>query len=214
MQIFNSVYLLKASLFVNLPKRLWINNSDYQDMYDNGWEIEMFNIIGNSISISLDSESDVGDRFGKCPPAINVSGYKTLPSIYSALKQSSRNYLPIHPACKKQCFFLNNKIWVFFNIQCVDLWKYFPLPLFLTVITVSWTSNYGHKKNLHKCKSYSNIFSIAANNIAVLKSVSLNTQPRSASLSLFFFAGCATVLRSAQFTGRTLTYFLSNRHRS
>ena len=55
-------------------------------MYDNGWEIEMFNIIGNSISISLDSESDVGDRFGKCPPAINVSGYKTLPSIYSALK--------------------------------------------------------------------------------------------------------------------------------
>ena len=55
-------------------------------MYDNGWEIEMFNIIGNSLSISPDSESDVGDRFGKRPPAINVSGYKTLPSIYSALK--------------------------------------------------------------------------------------------------------------------------------
>ena len=55
-EIFNAVRLLKASLFVNLPKRLWINNSDYQDMYDNGWEIEMFNIIGNLLSISLDSE--------------------------------------------------------------------------------------------------------------------------------------------------------------
>jgi len=54
-------------------------------MYDNGWEIEMFNIIGNSLSISLDSESDVGDRFGKYPPGLNVGGYKTLLSIYSAL---------------------------------------------------------------------------------------------------------------------------------
>jgi len=55
-------------------------------------------------------------------------------------------------------------------------------------------------KNLHKCKSYSNIFSITANNIAVLKSVSLNTQPRSTLLSLFFFCWvCYSVAISTVF---------------
>ena len=48
-------------------------------------------------------------------------------------------------------------------------------------------SNYAHKTHLHESNSYSNIFSVTTNIIAVSLSVSVNIQPPSAPLRLFFF---------------------------
>jgi hypothetical protein len=67
------------------------------------------------------------------------------------------------------------------------MWICFALSLVLAVITVSSISNYGHKTHLHQSKSYSKIFIVTANIIAGSPSLSVNTQPRSAPLRLFFF---------------------------
>ena len=75
----------------------------------------------------------------------------------------------------------------FFNIFSVDMWICFLLSMVLALITVSCISIYGHKSHLHQSKSYSNIFSVTTNIISVVLSLSVNTQPRSAPLRLFFF---------------------------
>jgi hypothetical protein len=66
------------------------------------------------------------------------------------------------------------------------MWICYALSLLLAVITVRCISNYEQKSHLHESKSYSNIFSVTSNIIAVVLSVSVNTQPRSAPLRLFF----------------------------
>jgi hypothetical protein len=67
------------------------------------------------------------------------------------------------------------------------MWICFALSLVLASITVKCISIYGHKSHLHESKSYSNISSVTANIIAVVLSVRVSTQPRSAPLRLFFF---------------------------
>jgi hypothetical protein len=53
-----AVHVLTATPSVNLPKRVLNNGSAYQDVYKDGWEIEMLTIIGKSLNMSLDIESD------------------------------------------------------------------------------------------------------------------------------------------------------------
>ena len=89
------------------------------------------------------------------------------------------------------------------------MWICFALSLVLAVITVRCISNYGHKSHLHQSKSYSNIFSITANIISVLLSVSVNTQPRSAPLRLFFFSWvCYSVAVSTLFQVYLTTFLI------
>ena len=63
----------------------------------------------------------------------------------------------------------------------------FAFSLVLAVITVRWISNYAHKTHLHESNSYSNIFRVITNIIAVVLSVSVNIHPRSEPLGMFFF---------------------------
>ena len=79
----------------------------------------------------------------------------------------------VHAVCLKY-----QKLSGFLNIFSVDMWKCFALSLVLAVITVSCISDYGLKSHLHESKTYSNISIVTANIIAVLLSVSVNTQPR------------------------------------
>ena len=89
------------------------------------------------------------------------------------------------------------------------MWICFALSLVLAVITVSCISNYAHKSHLHESKSYSNIFSITANIISVVLSVSVNTQPRSAPLRLFFFGWvCYSVAISTVFQAYLATFLI------
>jgi hypothetical protein len=63
----------------------------------------MLNIIGNSLNMPLDIESDDKEKYRTSPPAINVGGYKMLPSMKTELTESSRNYLTLHLALYTLC---------------------------------------------------------------------------------------------------------------
>ena len=147
----------------------------------------MLKIIGNSLNLSLAIEEDVEETYCKSLPAIYVGGYKMIPSMKTASRESSRNYLTIHSACYTPCALKYPKLGRFFNIFSVHMWIRFAFSLVLAVITVRCISIYAHKTHFHEFNSYSNIFSVTVTIIAVLLSVSVNTQPRSAPLSLFFF---------------------------
>ena len=110
-----------------------------------------------------------------------------IPSMKTASRESSRNYLTIHSAWYTPCALKYPKFGRFFNIFSVHMWICFAFSLILAVITVRCISNYAHKTHLHESNSYSNIFSVTTNIIAVSLSVSVNIQPRSAPLRLFFF---------------------------
>jgi len=89
------------------------------------------------------------------------------------------------------------------------MWLCFALSLVLAVITVCFISNYGQKSHLQESNSYSNIFSVTANIIAVVLSVSVNTQPRSAPLRLFFFCWvCYSVAISTVFLAYFTTFLI------
>jgi len=108
-------------------------------------------------------------------------------STFHYIHEYTCSYISIRIVWDTTCIVKYQRWSRFFNIFSVDMWVFFVLSLVLAVTTVSCISNYGHKSHLHKSKSYSNIFSVTANIIAVSLSVSVNTQPRSAPLRLFFF---------------------------
>ena len=205
-----SVRVTTAPPFVNEPKRVLNDDTGYQDVYDGGWEIEMLKIMGNSLNISLDIESDDKGEYRTSPPVVYVGGYEILPSSRnSVLTESSRNYLTIHSAWYTPCALKYQKWSRFFNIFSVDLWICFSLSLVLTVITVKCISNYGNNSHLHESISYSNISSVTVNIIAVVLSVSVNTQPRSAPLRLFFFCWvCYSVAISTVFQAYFTTFLI------
>jgi hypothetical protein len=83
------VFTTAQNHFVYL-QRVWKNGSGYQDMYDDGWEIEMLKIIGNSLNILLDIESPNKVKYRTSPLAIYVGECKKLPSMKTELKEPSR----------------------------------------------------------------------------------------------------------------------------
>jgi hypothetical protein len=182
-----SVRVNRAPPFVELPKRVWNNGSGYQDVYEDGWEIKMLKIIGNSLNMSLDIETKGKEKYRTSPPVIYVGGYAIFPSQKTVLLESSRNYFTEHSAWYTPCAVKYQKWTRFFNIFSVDMWISFTLSLVLAVITVRCISNYTHKSHLHESKSYSNVSAVTTNIIAISLSVSVNKQPRSAPLRLFFF---------------------------
>jgi hypothetical protein len=69
-----AVRVQEAPPFLNKPKRVWKNSSSYQDVYEDGMEIEMLKIIENSMNLSLAIEPDVEETYCKSLPAIYVGG--------------------------------------------------------------------------------------------------------------------------------------------
>jgi len=194
---------------VKVSKRVWNNVPGYQFVYEDGWEIDTLKIIGKSLNLTLDIESGDKKKFRTSPPAIYVGGRKAFPSTKFNLTESSRNYLTVHFAWYTPCAAKYQKWSRFFNIFSVDMWICFALSLVLAVITVSCISNYRYKSHLHQSNTYSNISSATTNIIAVVLSVSVNTQPRSAPLRLFFFCWvCYSVAISTVFQAYLTTFLI------
>jgi len=178
-------------------------------------EIEILKIIGNSLNLSLDIGSDEEEKYRKSLPAIYGGGYKMLPSMKTALIESSQNYLTIHTAWYRPCALKHKKLSYFFNIFSVDMWICFALSLVLAVITVRCISKYAQKTHLHESNSYSTILIATTNTIAVLLSVSVNTQPRSAPLRLFFFCWvCYSVAINTEFPAYLNTFIIEPGHKN
>jgi hypothetical protein len=89
------------------------------------------------------------------------------------------------------------------------MWICFALSLVLAVITVRFISNYAQKSQLQEYKSFSNISSVTKNIISVSLTGSVNTQPRSAPLRLFFFCWvCYSVAISTVFQAYLTTFLI------
>jgi len=194
---------------VKVPKLVWNNRSGYQEVYEDSREIEMLKIIGNSLNLTLDIESGGNEKFRTNPPAIDVGGWKAVPTTKYYLTEFSRNYFNSRYAWYTPCAVKYQKWSRFFNIFSVDMWISFALSLVLAFITVSCISNYRHKSHLHQSNSYSNISSVTTNIMAAVLSVSVNTQPRSAPLRLFFFCWvCYSVEISTVFQAYFTTFLV------
>ena len=169
------------------PKRIFHNNSGYHNVYEDGIEIELLRIIGNALNMTLDIGDSTTIEYRKVTPSIYVGGYVSYSSALDYLTERTRGYLTVRFNWYTPCAVRHQRWIPFFNIFSVHMWICFALSLVLAVITVRCISNYAHKTHLHESNSYSSIFSVTTNIIAVSLSVSVNTQPRSAPLRLFFF---------------------------
>jgi hypothetical protein len=206
---------------VNKPRTVWNNGSGYHTVYVDGWVTEMLRIIGEALNMSLDFEDDLsvfllamdeeGKEAGKLKgnPFISVEGIVGLHFLFDNFGEYTRSYLTLRAAWYTPCAVKYDKWSRFFNIFSLDMWICFALSLVLAVITVRCISNYRHKSHLHQSKSCSNIFSVTSNIIAVSLSVSVNTQPRSAPLRLFFFCWvCYSVAISTVFQAYLTTFLI------
>jgi len=192
------VYVRELFPLVYPPKYVRYNDTYNQTVYDKGMEIEMLKVIGNTLNMSLDiaglvevlkSESDQKRTklvLRKGQPFIFVGWSPGINSALDNFSEYTRSYLTERLVWYTPCAVKYERLSRFFKIFSVDMWICFAFSLVLAVITVRCISNYKQKSHLHESSSYSNIFSVTANIIAVSLSVSVNTQPRSAPLRLFF----------------------------
>jgi len=203
------VHALTAPPFLNPPKLVSNNESRYQELCESGWEIELLGVVGYALNMSLDIEiRNQRDNF-KSSPDIYVGGLCALPSMKFNIMKVTHNYFTNTISWYTPCAVQNQRWSRFFKIFSVDMWVCFVLLIAWAVITVCFISNYKHTLHLQESTSYNNIFSATANVIAVVLSVSVNTQPRSAPLRLFFFFWvCYSVAIRTVFQAYFTTYLI------
>jgi hypothetical protein len=84
--IFTNAQLLCMEI---LDHRLWTwlkafgIKTQLQDVYENGWEIEMLRIIRNSLNMLLDIKLGNEEKHRNSPPSIYVGGYASTRSVTS-----------------------------------------------------------------------------------------------------------------------------------
>jgi hypothetical protein len=172
--------------FVYPPKIIWEKESGYQDVYEDGMEIDLLKMIGYSLNMSLDIEDSNRIAFRNTTASLYVGGYGTYPSALDYITEQTRSYLNLRFVWYTPCAVKYQRWNRFFDIFSVDMWICFALSLVLAVITVKCISHYGQIAHFHESKSYSKAFTVTAIIISVVLSVSVSTQPRSAPLRLFF----------------------------
>ena len=191
------------------PKQIWYNISAFHNVYEDGIEIKLIWIIGNALNMMLDIEDSTKREYRKITPTIYAGRYATYSSALDYLTDRTHGYLSTRLDWYTPCAVKYQRWGRFFKVFSVDMWICFVLSLVFAVITVSCISNYAHKSHLHESKSYSNILSATANILAVVLSVSVSTQPRSAPLRLFFFCWvCYSVAISTVFQAYLTTFLI------
>jgi hypothetical protein len=146
--------------FVNPPKTIWQKDSDHQDVYENGIEIELVRMIGYSLNISLDIEDSNRVAYRNATASLYLGGYGTYSSALDYITQQTRSYLNVHFVWYTPCAVKYQRWGRFFNIFSLDMWICFALSLILAVFTVSCISNYGHKSHLHE-SNFTATFSVS-----------------------------------------------------
>jgi hypothetical protein len=215
------VYVREKFPLVYPPKHVQYNDSYNQTLYEEGMEIELLKVIGNALNMSFDSvgyQADVKNGSDgnikmfvvqKGQPFILVGWSPGLNPEFDNYSEYTRSYLTERLVWYTPCAVKYERLSRFFKIFSGDMWICFALSLVFAVITVRCISNYAHKSHLHESKSYSNIFSVTVNIIAVSLSMSVNTQPRSAPLRIFFFCWvCYSVAISTVFQAYLTTFLI------
>ena len=191
------------------PKRIWYNISAFHDVYEHGIEIELIRMIGNALNMTLDIEDSTKIEYRKVTPTLYAGRYVTYSSALDYLTERTRGYLSPRLDWYTPCAIKYKRWGRFFKLFSVDMWICFALSLVFAVVTVSCISNYRHKSHLEESTSYSNIFSVTVNIIAVVLSVSIHTLPRSAPLRLFFFCWlCYSIAIGTVFQAYLTTFLI------
>jgi hypothetical protein len=81
--------------FVNPTSNIWYKDSGYQDVYENGCDIEVLRIIRNSLNMLLDINSGNEEEHCKSPPSIYVGGYASIPSAPFQMREPISSYLTV-----------------------------------------------------------------------------------------------------------------------
>ena len=200
-----NVFVKVWPILVYSTGHIGYNDPKHQYIYVGEWAVELMRVIGKTLNMSLHIDSlKIFDI-----PFIFVGAIPKRDSTFEHVFEYTRNYLPLRMVWYTPCALQYQRWSRFFNIFSVDMWICFILSLVLAAITVRCISNYRHKSHLHQSKSYSNIFSVTTNIIAVSLSVSVNTQPRSAPLRLFFFCWvCYSIAISTVFQAYLTTFLI------
>jgi hypothetical protein len=180
-----TVHVSVQTPFVNRPKSFRYNNSEYYNIYEDGLDIQLLKIIGTTLNMSLEIEDGNEQDYRTITPIIYIGGYSPLHSFEDY--EFTQSYLSVRFLWYTPCALKLQRWSRFFKIFSVDMWISFILSIVLAVVTVSCISYYGHMSHLHESKSYGNILSITSNIISVSLSVSVNAQPRTSPLRVFFF---------------------------
>ena len=118
------------------PKRIWFNNSSYKDVYEDGIEIELLRIIGNTLNMTLDIEVETEVENRQVTPSIYIGEYATYSSALDYFTERTRGYLTTRFDWYTPCAVKHQRWSRFFNVFSVDMWICFALSLVLAVITV------------------------------------------------------------------------------
>jgi hypothetical protein len=197
------------------PRSIWHNNSTSHSVYEDGWEIDMFRVIGKALNFLLDVVNFWADLNVKGGNKVeNLKGFPFLLVVIFSVGYSpfdnfidyTHSYLTVRFAWYTPCAVKHQRWSHFFNIFSVNMWICFAFSLVLAVITVSCISYYRNKLHLDESKNYSNIFSVTADILAIALPVSVSTKPLSVPLCLFF--GFAAVLQSAVFQVYLTTFLI------
>jgi len=185
-----NVHIGKLPLPVYSTRHIWYNESKHQYFYFEERYFEVVRVIGKVLNMSPHNVRHGGGKNMEYLKDIPISFVGINSRTYSTFASSieySHSYLPIDLVWYTPCALKYQRWNCFFNIFSINMWICLNLSRVLAVITVSIISIYGHKAHLHESNSYSNIFSATTYIIAVSLSLSVNTQPRSVPLRLFFF---------------------------
>jgi hypothetical protein len=195
--------------FVNPPKRVWNKESGYQNVYEDGWEIELLGVVGNALNISLDFQVGKETEYLEGAPAIYVGGYATFSFKKFHLVEPTRTYLTVRLVWYTPCSLKYPRYTHFFKVFSFKLWLSLAFSLVLAGIAVRCISSYGLKSDVHETGSYSNIFCATSNIISVFLSVSVNRQPHSSPLRLFFISWvCFSIAVATVFQAYFTTYLV------
>jgi hypothetical protein len=86
------VHVFIAPPYVNPPKRVWNNDSGFQDVYEGGWEIELLGAVGNALDMSLNIAVGEETENFESSAAIYVGGIISLPSMTYDRMEPTRMY--------------------------------------------------------------------------------------------------------------------------
>jgi hypothetical protein len=204
------IYETNNSIYLYTKERDFDHDSDDPMIKEYEWLNEISSIILESVpkrTNFITNPMSTGDILAD--PFIILDDYNNNKSFQYRTTEFSRLSHTVKYAWYTPCAIKYKKWSLFFKIFSTGMWISFALSLILAVITVSCISNWRHKAHLQEFKSYSNIFSTTANVIAVSLSVSVNTQPRTAPLRVFFFCWvCYCVALSTVFQAYLSTFLI------
>jgi hypothetical protein len=103
------------------PKTIWQKDSGYQDVYEDGIEIEVLRIIGYSLNVSLDIQESGRIAYRNVTASIYTGGYATYSSVIDYITEQIRSYLTVHFTSYTPCFVKYRRWNRFFKIFSVDM---------------------------------------------------------------------------------------------